>query len=126
MTVKELKNKWNGRNIYNNPLMEEELVRSYSEDLENTFKTLLKANGGELIRFDFNLDYVSGYAMRGGKFVYFNYRMPNENGKINLDDNSWMNGILVRSLSSINDTVGGDANYCNFDGFNKTLSRVAL
>ena len=120
MKLNELKNKWNGINVYNN-VMEGEML----EDLKSTFNELVRSNGGELLKLDVSFDLISGYILMNGKFIYFDYRL-NEDGKINLDDSSWMNGILVRSLKGMEDRIGGEANYTNFDGFNSTVNSLSL
>jgi len=83
------------------------------------FKKFIKDNlpeESELIEFDRNHYYISGFIKRNDKFVYFSIsdvrHFPNE----------WTDNILIRTAQHERDYTGGTNNYATLEGFKESVN----
>jgi hypothetical protein len=89
---------------------------SYANNLKTKIKEHIKNTGIELVSFEKNYYYVSGFLKKNNEFVYFStsdYRNIFENDK-----------ILIRTAKNEKDFTGGRNNFTSINDFGNNINKL--
>lgn len=104
--------KWNGRVIEDLGCYMSEEGKSFARAFKNMLKRELSGDGIEVTDFHIGHYDFSGFLMKNGAYVYFNYSIPRWGAHIDFHKTGCQ-GVLYRTASGPKDYHGGSNNFCS-------------
>lgn len=89
----------------------------FSKDFKKFVKKSLP-EGANLVEFNREHYYVSGFIEKDGKYVYFSI------SDVRYWPDEWSTNILVRTAKDATDYTGGGNNYTNLEDFGEDVLRL--
>lgn len=123
MKITTFVRKYHGKVIADWGAYQSDEFKQFARNMKATIKDICKENNAELEEFSVGHYYVSGFAVKNGKHIYFSFHIP-RHFPLDLGASDCSNGILIRTAEHTRDFRGGHNNFCNISGFAEMMNKL--